>query len=481
MNTVERIARNASVLFIANVVTMLLGFISLSITGRYLGAELFGVLSLALAFAGIFGVVSDLGLSTLTTREVARNKSLVSKYVGNITVIRVFLAVLTFGLIVGTAVILGYALQTIYVISILAFSIVFTSLTAMYNSVFQAFEKMKYQSIGIVLNSAIFLCGVLIAIKLSFDVVSFAAIYVVAGAMVLTYSWAIFRWKFTSPKLDIDPEFWRVTISTAIPFAVTSIFVTIFFWIDSVLLSVIKGVEVVGWYSAAYRLMVVLLVIPTVMNVAVLPVMSRFFVEAKDSLLLLRDTYFRYIAVISVPMGIGITFLADKIILLVFGAGYTNSIIALQILVWASVFIFLGSPFTNFLVSADRQVALTKVALICMVENIALNLVLIPPFGLIAASVVTVITECISFLLVLYISGATAQRTIRRSLPAVGKTAFAGMLMVVTILAFNMFNHILLTSAAVCIYVVVLLVTGVVGKTDVKLLTQILRLEGDQK
>jgi O-antigen/teichoic acid export membrane protein len=224
-----------------------------------------------------------------------------------------------------------------------------------------------------------------------------------------------------------------------------------------------------------------LLIIPSVMNTVVLPAMSRFFVEAKDSLLLLRDTYFRYIAVIGVPMGIGITFLADKIILFVFGAGYANSIIALQILVWASVFIFLGSPFTNFLVSADRQISLTKVALICMIENVVLNLILIPPFGLIAASVVTVLTECTSLLLVLQISGAITKRSVCRSLPAVGKTAFAGVLMAVTILAFNMFNHVLLTAAAVCVYVVALYVTGVVGKTDVKLLAQILRLEGDQK
>ena len=39
-----------------------------------------------LAFTGIFGVFSDLGLSTLTIREVARDKSSASKYLGNIAV-----------------------------------------------------------------------------------------------------------------------------------------------------------------------------------------------------------------------------------------------------------------------------------------------------------------------------------------------------------------------------------------------------------
>ena len=52
-------------------------------TARYLGAEGFGILSFALAFTGIFGVFTNLGLSTLTVREVARDKSLASKYLGN--------------------------------------------------------------------------------------------------------------------------------------------------------------------------------------------------------------------------------------------------------------------------------------------------------------------------------------------------------------------------------------------------------------
>jgi len=481
MNTVERIARNASFLLIANVVTLLLGFISLSLTGRYLGVELFGVLSLALAFAGMFGFISDLGLGTLTTREVARNKSLVSKYVANTAAMRFLLAIFTFGLIAGTAVLLGYTPLTIYVISLVAISLVFTSLTAMYNSVFQAFEKMEYQSIGTILNSALFLCGVAVAIKLALGVISFASIYFLVGAIVLAYSWAIFRRKFAHPKLEFDPVFWRSTVKTALPFALTSIFTTIFFWIDSVLLSVIKGVDVVGWYSAAYRLMVVLLVIPQVMSLAVLPAMSRFFVEAQDSLLVMRNMFFRFMVIIGVPIGIGVTFLADKIIPFVFGNGFANSIIALQILVWASVLIFFESPLIRFLESANRQLTVTKIALICMVENVGLNLILIPPFGLVAASVVTVTTEGLSFLLLLYVNGAIAKRSLRPNLPSAGKIALASALMVFTLLAFRAFNHIVITLAATSVYLVAVYLTGVLGRADLRLLTQVVRVGGNQK
>lgn len=468
-------------MFLANLGTYLLGFFSLSITGRYLGAELFGALSLALAFTSMFGILSDLGLGTLTVRELARDKSLVGKYIGNTAVMRAVLATLTFGIIAISAVFLGYSQQTVLVICIVALSVVTTSLVAMYNSAFQAFEKMQYQSVGLLLSSVLLLFGVAITATLRFGVLVFASLYLVVGAITLVYSWAIFRWKFAPARLEIDRAFWRSTIPMALPFALTSVFVTVFYWIDSILLSVIKGVEVVGWYNAAYRLMIVLLVVPQVVNLAVLPVMSRFYVDAKASLLLTRDTFFRYMVLIGVPMGIAVTFLADEIILLIFGAGYTNSIIALQILVWSSVFIFLTSPFARFLEASNRQLTITKVAIICMVENVTLNLILIPPFGLVAASAVTVATEAVSFLLVLYASGAITTEGVNRCLTPSIKTAAASALMVVTIFGFHLYNHLLVTLAATGVYLIALFVTGVVGKTDIARFTQILRPRDGQR
>jgi len=92
MNTVQRIAKNTGALLASQIASYIIGFFFIMYTARYLGAEGFGInpfkkrlrkmlrISFALAFTGIFGVFSDLGLSTLTVREVARDKSLTSKY-----------------------------------------------------------------------------------------------------------------------------------------------------------------------------------------------------------------------------------------------------------------------------------------------------------------------------------------------------------------------------------------------------------------
>ena len=80
MNTIQRIAKNTGVLLVSQIASYILGFFFVMYTARYLGAAGFGILSFALAFTGIFGVFADLGLRQLTVREVARDKTLASKY-----------------------------------------------------------------------------------------------------------------------------------------------------------------------------------------------------------------------------------------------------------------------------------------------------------------------------------------------------------------------------------------------------------------
>ena len=122
-------------------------------SARYLGVEGFGTLSMALAFTGIFSVFMDLGLSTLTIREVARNKSLAKEYVSNITLIKIVLSLITLCLIFIIVHLISYNQQTINVIYFITIYTIFTAFSQLFYAVFQANEKMEYQSLGFVLNS----------------------------------------------------------------------------------------------------------------------------------------------------------------------------------------------------------------------------------------------------------------------------------------------------------------------------------------
>lgn len=400
MNTVQRIAKNTGVLLISQIASYILGFFFIMYTARYLGAEGFGILSFALAFTGIFGVFADLGLSTLTVREVSRDKSLATKYLGNIAVIKIILVIITFGLIALMINLLGYPEQTIKVVYLVALSVIFGAFSQMFYSIFQAYEKMEYQSGGHILSSALMLSGALFAISQGFSVVEFASLYFLVSAVVLGYSFVVCVWKFILPKIEFDRGFLKPTIKEALPFGLTGIFVMIYYYIDTVMLSLMvpNANEVIGWYNVAYRLVLVLLFIPSVYFASVFPVMSRFFKTSDESLKFTFERSFKYMMIMAVPIGVGTTLLADRIISLIFGPDFRPATIALQILVWSCVFIFMNWPFSNLLNSTNRQMDITKVTCICMFVNVVLNLLIIPKYSYIGASVTTVITEFVALL-----------------------------------------------------------------------------------
>ena len=93
MNPVQRLAKNTVVLICSDIICKVLGFFYVTYTVRDLGATAFGILSFAIAFTGIFGVLTDIGLEQLTIREVARDKSIGKKYVANIIVMKTILGI----------------------------------------------------------------------------------------------------------------------------------------------------------------------------------------------------------------------------------------------------------------------------------------------------------------------------------------------------------------------------------------------------
>ena len=83
---------------IASLFTNIMAFVWTIYTASYLGTAGFGTLSAALALTGIFSVLADLGLSTYSTREIARDNEKTKKFLANIALIKVFLAIITLSL-----------------------------------------------------------------------------------------------------------------------------------------------------------------------------------------------------------------------------------------------------------------------------------------------------------------------------------------------------------------------------------------------
>jgi len=470
MNTVQRIFKNTGVLFIGQIMSYILAFFYTIYLARYLGADGFGILSFALSFTIIMSVVADLGLSLLAVREISRDKSISPQYTGNLIMIKLLLSSITLCLIVLFINLLKYPSQTVQVVYLLAFWMVFTSFTQLFYSVFQAYEKMEYQSLGIVLYSIILLFGVFYGIFNNFSIQWFAIIYLLSSGLVLVYTLFVYLAKFPHPQLELNWNFWKSKMLLALPLSIASIFSVIAFRVDTVLLSLFQNNAVVGWYSASYKILEVLLFIPMVYNTAIFPVLSNFYVSSKESIQLVYVKSIKYLVLLGLPLAAGITILSKEIILILYQSAFSQSIVALQILIWTIPFILLTSSFGIILISMNKQVLAIRISLIAMIFNIGVNLVVIPQFSYLGAAVVTVLTELVDcILLFYYLSKFICKVPIQKFLwkPALATALMAFFMILVHL---NIFVLILLASI---IYFGLLILFKTFSKGDLDLIRKL--------
>lgn len=476
MSFIQRIARNTSIFFISQIISYVLTFFYTVYIARFLGADGYGILAFALAFSGIFSILADLGLNTLTVRELSKYKNLTKKYIGNVLAIKLILACLSFGLIILSINLMRYPQDIITVVYFVSLSVIITSIFGIFYSVFQAYEKMEYQSVGQILSNISMFFGVLIGIYYGFNVIGFSIIYSITSLIVMLYCIIICIWKFTRFKIEYDKHFWKSNFVEALPFGLTGISVMLYTYIDSVLLSIIKGNEVVGWYNAAYRLVLFLVFIPITINTTIFPVMSKFHLTSQDFLKLMNEKYFKFMIIIGIPIGTTTTLLADKIIILIFGTGYTQSITALQILIWTLVFTFGGASFVRLLEATQRQLVLSKITGISVILNLLLNLILIPKFSLIGACIATVLTEIFLVSVVFRICYQLGYGIkIKKISTDLFKIIFASLIMGFIIYCIKDLNLLLILIVSILVYFPLLYLVGGIDKVDIKIIKEMIK------
>src|SRR5947209_13521475 len=80
----RNVASTTGALVVARVISLLAGIVTISLASRYLGVRNFGALTAGMAYASLFALLTDLGLSTVATREIARHPDRERQLLGNV-------------------------------------------------------------------------------------------------------------------------------------------------------------------------------------------------------------------------------------------------------------------------------------------------------------------------------------------------------------------------------------------------------------
>lgn len=392
MSTSRKIAYNVVFSAAAKVVGTVLALVGIGFITRYLGKEGFGDYSTVLAFFFFFGAVADLGLYTVSTREISRPGSDEKKILGNVFSIRLVCSLVIVAASFLMVLFLPYssAVKTGIILAALAY--VFSSGYSVLIGLFQKRLAMDKVAIGELAGKVFQVAAVVLAVKydLGFMAIIGALLLNMIVGFLIVFVWSRRYLKFR-PAFDFS--FWRKFLKESYPVGISAVIVFAYFKLDTILLSILRTNADVGIYNAAYKVLENISFFPAMVVGLVMPIMSRYIFDQREKFALVADKTFKVFLIITVPLFTGTVFLADGIIRLIGGQGFFESVVVLQLLAAAIVFIFFGNFFTNIIIAGNLQKKLMGILLACAVFNVSLNLYLIPRFSFVGAAITSSLTE----------------------------------------------------------------------------------------
>ncbi|MEA3272909.1 MAG: flippase [Patescibacteria group bacterium] len=463
------IAKNTTILTFASVIQKILAFVYFTLVARGIGVENIGKYSFAISFAMIFSIFVDLGLTSAMVREIARARDKIKVYVGTVFSVKILFGVITLGLIYAVINIMNYPEITRQFVYLAGLAIVLDSFHLTFYGVFRGLRVLKYEAVGLIIGQLFILAFGLSVIYLNAPLYFLFIALILGSLFNIIFSFSLVRIKqgfFPWPAFDKKIFLFLGKIASA--FALAGIFVKIYSYIDTVLLSYLKGDLAVGWYSIPIKLTLAFQFIPMALVASLYPTLSYYFKESRARLRVTFEKGMRYLILVAVPLAFGIGILADKIILSLYGADFSPSIIPLQILAVGLVFAFLSFPVGSLLNACNKQKVQTIILGLTMVVNIVLNLILIPRYGVIGAS----ITALVSYFFLFSIGIMRARKIVDYKIGFLFnifvKSLLASIVMIGIISFLKPFvNFVILSLLGMVIYGIVMWIIRGIDKEDI--------------
>jgi len=466
MDLLKGILKNTLSLTFGKIGANILGVFFVALLAREVGSVGLGVYSFAGSLIAMFMILPHFGFDLLLIRETAKSKAGGEEIIGNILTIKLVLAIFASLFLIAFILLRRYDRETVQIIMIMLVSGVLTSTVLTFYSIFRAYERMQAEAILVLLNNVVRLLIGITCIKFGLSLKGIISGLVIADGFTLLCGVYVTRRRFVKVRLRMAPEVIKKIFRVVIPFGVLSLINIVFFNTDILMIARLQGESAVGWYSAALRILMLLFLILSMFMHAIYPVLSRLSVSGFDSL---RQTYsksFSYMMMLALPIAVGGFLISDQVILTIYGAQFHNSVVIFRVMVWVTVFSFVGFVNGACLNAIGKERLFAWLQSCVTVGNVILDYFFIKKFGYIGACYVTLILTGFGF--VVYSSICHRHLGIKPELGIVGKSLIASIVMGAGILFLReiSLNLLLVIPTGIVIYLGMILLFGAVPKKD---------------
>ncbi|MGB3715501.1 MAG: oligosaccharide flippase family protein [Candidatus Promineifilaceae bacterium] len=413
------IAKNSLAPMSLNLLNRAIDFVFAAFYLRILGPADAGSYATAIIIAGWFEIISNWGLNTLIIREVSRDKLQASRYLLNTTVLRLgtgimaSIPILVYVITVRNA---GNPLgiDATVAIFLLMIGMVFSGMGQGFAGLFYAYEKAEFNAAITTVTTILKVGFGVLVLLMGYGFVGLAGVSILVNllTLVLLAGAAFMQLSLPGPWI-IDFGLQRRMITLSYPLMLNHLFAVIFFQVDVPLMRQINGDKVVGWYNSAYKWINAFNVIPSFFTFALFPVISRQAQKTKTDARRTFRMSIKLMLLMAFPIAAVTTLLAPLMIGILGGREFLpDGAFALQLVVWSIPIGWMNSVSNYVLVAFGLEKRLTIAFVIGLAFNVIANLIFLPRFSYVAASIITIFSEIVLLILFAYY--------LRPALPDVG-------------------------------------------------------------
>jgi O-antigen/teichoic acid export membrane protein len=376
---------------VARILNLGLGVVVTFILARALGSSSFGVWSTLFAACQIVGSFGELGLTQITVSRAAADPDREPQWLGALLQLRL-LVVIPISLVALVAVLLIAPSANTRVAGALIAAVSLAGAPSVISAVFQLRIRNDISMALLTLNSVVWAIGVIVVALTSGGITAFAAVFL-ATTLFSTVLSVVVALRFTKIQLRGARKLWRPLLRVGVGVGIAGIFVTGYVKLDQILVFEFAGSHQAGLYGAAYRLLDQVQFIPISVMTTLFPLIAAAYASRRDRVKSLLQASGEYLSMASFPILAFTIVAARPIMMLLFGQQFAAAAPALPVLAGAFISISFGYLVGNMVVILELQRRFAIYAGIGLILNATLNVLLIPPYGFLAAAWVTLATE----------------------------------------------------------------------------------------
>jgi O-antigen/teichoic acid export membrane protein len=315
-----------------------IGIVTTALLARHLEPAGYGMLSLALTLGAATVQIADLGVASATSTLIAQQRHDAGRILGTGVALRTLFALVASVGLIATA-LAGAFGSSSGVVAVIALATPLSA-TAVLTAGSTARFRPETAAILTVAQGAAWLAVVFLVVRSGGSVPTLAWCFV--GISVLQTGLSVSMNRKIIPIARPSMADARRILSLSWPLAVSSLAVTAYYRLDSVILLKAKGAAELGYYSAAYKLLDVAQLAPGVIGASLFPLAAGSIAMSRSARQVILSLAGRSAAMIGVGSAVMFIVLATPLISFLYGNEFAPAANPLRLLAVAFIGVTFG-------------------------------------------------------------------------------------------------------------------------------------------